>query len=315
MKPTIILILSITIGFLFSTTNSVPTDLVGNYLGQVPPGMSVEMFAPGIISTVENYELNSVFSPKGDEFIFTRGQSGISSGNIMIMKRVDNVWTEPEVISFCKDCPGVDPSMSPDGNMIFYSSQRPLNGTGPAKGDHDLWMTYREGDGWSEPVHLGNEINTPGKELYPILTAKGHLYWRADRSGSIGGGDIWRATFKKGEFTDIVNAGPAINTPGGEGDVYVSPNEDYLIVVSGREGQGLHISFKKDGKWMPAINMGATINKDKGEFCPMASPDGKYFFFTAKNNNKGDIYWISTDYLETLRPVKEISEPKRGTTK
>ena len=312
MKPTIILILSIVIGYILSKTNSVFADLIGDYLGQTPPGMSVEMFAPKIISTEENYELNSVFSPKGDEFIFTRGPSGISSGNIMIMKKVENVWTEPEVISFCKDYPGVDPSMSPDGAIIFFSSCRPLGGTGALRSDHDLWMALREGDGWSDPVHLGNEINTTGKELYPIFTAKGHLYWQANRPGSIGGGDIWRATFKNGVFTDIVNAGPAINTPGGEGDVYVSPDEDYLIVVSGREGQGLHVSFKQKGEWIPTINMGQTINKGKGEFCPMVSPDGKYFFFTAKNNNKGDIYWISTDYFKTLRTYKEISEPKSG---
>ncbi len=279
------------------------TKLTGDYLGQTPPGMSVEMFAPEIISTADNFELNSVFSPKGDEFIFTRGSDSIGSGNIMIMKRINNVWTKPEVISFCRDYPGVDPSMSPGGDMIFYASGRPLSGTGEAKKDYDLWMVHREGDGWGEPVHLGNEVNTDGRELYPVFTAKNHLYWRADRPGSLGGGDIWRASFKDGKFTDIVNVGPAINTSGNEGDVYVSPDEDYLIVVSEKDGRGLYISFNQDGKWTPTVNMGPTINKGKGEFCPMVSPDGKYFFFTARNNNKGDIYWISAGYLKTLRPA------------
>ena len=306
MKLNTNVILSGVIVCLFSAVgNSAAADLVGDYLGQTPPGMSVELFAPGIISTEENYELNSVFSPSGDEFIFTRGPSGISSGNIMIMKRIDNVWTKPEVISFCKDYSGVDPSMSPAGDRIFFSSRRPLSGTGAPRRDYDLWMVRREGDGWSDPVHLGNKVNTSGKELYPVFTAKGHLYWRADRPGSMGGGDIWRATLKDGVFTDIINAGPAINTSGSEGDVYVSPDEDYLIVVSGRDGRGLHISFKKDGEWTPAVNMGPTINKGKGEFCPMVSPDGQYFFFTAKNNRKGDLYWVRAEYLETLRPVTE----------
>ena len=44
--------------------------LRGPYLGQKPPGMTPEVFAPGIISTREKYELNSIFSPKGDEFYY-----------------------------------------------------------------------------------------------------------------------------------------------------------------------------------------------------------------------------------------------------
>jgi Tol biopolymer transport system component len=43
--------------------------LKGPYLGQKPPGMTPEIFAPGIVSTGLD-ELNSVFSPDGDEFYF-----------------------------------------------------------------------------------------------------------------------------------------------------------------------------------------------------------------------------------------------------
>jgi hypothetical protein len=44
-------------------------DLEGAYLGQKPPGMVPEIFAPGYIST-EKRELNSVFTPNGKEFYF-----------------------------------------------------------------------------------------------------------------------------------------------------------------------------------------------------------------------------------------------------
>ncbi len=42
----------------------------GPYIGQKTPGMTPEVFAPGIISTEEKYELNSVFSLKEDEFYY-----------------------------------------------------------------------------------------------------------------------------------------------------------------------------------------------------------------------------------------------------
>ena len=45
-------------------------DLRGEYLGQQPPGMEGEIFAPGIMSTGLS-ELNSVFFPGGKEVIFS----------------------------------------------------------------------------------------------------------------------------------------------------------------------------------------------------------------------------------------------------
>ncbi len=42
----------------------------GPYLGQQPPGMTAEMFAPDVVSTDQS-EVNSVFSPDGEEFYFT----------------------------------------------------------------------------------------------------------------------------------------------------------------------------------------------------------------------------------------------------
>ena len=62
--------------------------LKGPYLGQKPPGMEPEIFAPGIIST-EKSEINSVFSPDGNEFYFSRWDPSKKIHIIMSMKRVN----------------------------------------------------------------------------------------------------------------------------------------------------------------------------------------------------------------------------------
>ena len=46
-----------------------PPVVKGSYFGQDPPGMTPKVFAPGIVSTGLD-ELNSVFSPNGQEFYF-----------------------------------------------------------------------------------------------------------------------------------------------------------------------------------------------------------------------------------------------------
>ena len=60
--------------------------------------------------------------------------------------------------------------------LIFTSNNRPGVGAG------DLWITYRHGDNWSEPVNLGSKVNTKGNEGAPGLSRDGKtLYFRSYR--------------------------------------------------------------------------------------------------------------------------------------
>ncbi len=42
----------------------------GPYLGQIPPGLEPEIFAPGIISFADHNESHPTFLPDGKEFYF-----------------------------------------------------------------------------------------------------------------------------------------------------------------------------------------------------------------------------------------------------
>ena len=53
------------------------------------------------------------------------------------------------------------PTLSADGNRMYFSSNRP-NGYGGS----DLYYTEKLPNGnWDEPINLGDEVNTPGDEL------------------------------------------------------------------------------------------------------------------------------------------------------
>ena len=52
-------------------------NLTGPYFGQKPPGMTPEVFAPGIVST-DASEFSCSFSPEGKSFYFARDRGGIS---------------------------------------------------------------------------------------------------------------------------------------------------------------------------------------------------------------------------------------------
>jgi hypothetical protein len=114
--------------------------------------------------------------------------------------------------------------------------------------------------------------------------------------------DIYSSDLKDGEFQPAIKAGPQINTTSYEADVFVAPDESYVVFAANRPGGlgsgDLYISFRKpDGTWTSSKSLGNTINTETDDFCPYVSPDGNYLFYASR----GDIYWVSADVIKKLR--------------
>jgi hypothetical protein len=301
-----------TVALLFSTyafatlTYDNWPDVAGPYFGQEPPGMMAEIFAPGIIST-DRSEINSVFAPDRDEFYFTAWTRETGT-KIMVTSQIDGRWTAPEVASFSNHPTDVDLAISYDGKRVFFGTRRPRPGeTEIREGVFDIWFADRTETGWGEEQYLGPVVNSGRSQIYPTVTRDGTLYFQAVREEGYGKADIYRSRLIDGVYQTPENLGPVINSENYEGDVFVAHDESYLIVsVSGRKdgfGEGdLYISFRSlDGSWSPLKNMGGAINSDKRDFCPMVTPDGKYFFFSSKRIGEGDIFWVDAKVINALR--------------
>lgn len=279
-------------------------DLSGPYLGQEPPGMTPEVFAPGLISLEGERELNSVFSPDGRIFMFTRQVDGIFK-MFFSHQQTDGRWQEPRMAAVSKTFPqhrDVDMAFSPSGKWVYFISDRPLAGYSLER--YNIWRSQVTPHGLLTPEALGPHINGPGHELYPMLVGDGSLYFSAVRDDTLGARDSYRAQFTDGAFEQPVNLGPAINSDVDEGDIYVSPDESYLIHVSANRpdslgGADLYISFKQeDGSWGQDVHMGDVLNSAEIDYCPMVTPDQKYFFFTRGN----DLMWVDAQVMEQFRP-------------
>lgn len=101
------------------------------------------------------------------------------------------------------------PSVSPDGRILFFSSNRP-----GGKGDYDIWMSVKTGDSWSRPVNLGDSINTPGIEQSPFIHPDQQtLYFSSDGWPGLGRGDICLSRIRAGRsWSRAENLGYPINT-------------------------------------------------------------------------------------------------------
>jgi len=179
-------------------------------------------------------------------------------------------------------------------NEIRYSMMRDGN-----------WSKPKTIVSWSEPINAGSNINTSGDEYYISFTDAGTMFFASDghprKDSSRSDHDIYYAKYIDNEFQEPVLLDSAVNTSGYEADVFVAPDESYLIFCSTRDGGygkgDLYISFKDaDENWTDAINMGVEINSEHYEYCPSVTKDGKYLFYTSNQ----DIYWVDTEIINDL---------------
>ncbi len=308
--------------------------LEGPYLGQPLPGDTPVPFAPGIVSTGFS-ERDIAMTPDGNEIYW-----GVVGGNyvwntILMSRRVDGRWTEPEVAPCCEDLQAMDlePHITPDGQHFLWLSARP-GGALAAAGGQDIWVMDRVGEEWGEPYPLPAPVNTPDSEYFPSVTRDGTLYFTR---GPAGGGEnlIFRSRKVGGVYQEPELLPSQVNAGRARYNAFVDPDERYLIlgVVGGPEGMGgtdYYVVYRStDDRWSDPVNLGGAVNTDGTfEYSPYVSPDGRFFFFmTARpdwgllapngeasargirelvdqpNNGGWDTYWMSAGFLERLRPA------------
>jgi len=286
---------------LFSQFDTGAAALTGPYLGQKPPGMTPEIFAPGIVSK-EGIQSNLNVTHDGSEIIFetivfTPEKDNSPAGRLMYFEsitRKTDKWDSPVILPFSRDYVNDEPALSGDGKMLFFVSNRPKDGSGEAQRMPDIWMVKRNGTEWGEPQNIGAPVNTDGVEAQPYYSSDNRLYF-----GRMDG--IYYSQYSDGKFSEPVKLSDSI-FQGRVRGICISPDNQTLILHSdkpgGYGGWDLYCSFKDtEGNWMELINMGNAVNTEQPEANATFSSDGKYLFFSRGD----DIYWISAKIITELR--------------
>ena len=259
------------------------------YLGQDPPGLIAEEFAPNIVTT-EYMEFFGSFTPDLKEFYFKRKGGNYKNSTLVVFQNINNKWIESEVVP--QEASVGEPSVSPDGNIIYL--------------DHRY--IERTKSGWSEVKSLGSPFNDMG---IMRLTASSHGTYVFDEREEIGTLRYSRLINGKHEVPKVF--GTDINSGKWTAHPFIAPDESYLIWDSERVGgfgeTDLYISFRQENDtWGPAINMGAGINTKHNETFGSVTPDGKYLFFhTYLGKGKANIFWVDAKVIENLRAHQIIN--------
>jgi hypothetical protein len=311
-------------------------NLGGQYLGQRTPGLTPELFAPGVIATGFN-ERDIAFSPDGNELFYGL----LTSRHITIMhtKLADGKWTEPEIAPFARDLRFyfLEPCFSPDGKTVYFLSTKPPAGKEPRPRwtYQNIWAADRQADGtWGEAYNPDSVLNRPNSQFYPSFAKSGMMYFtRTDASTGVS--QVLRARKEANGFGEPELLPPVVNGNGNIYNAFIASDESYLIACVDNKsntenpGYGIYYIFFRDGgdRWSEGVPFGPEINmKGSNAISASVSPDGKFLFFSAQStseemkilsenpslgsmlellgspgNGNYDIYWVSAEVIENLK--------------
>ena len=276
-----------------------------------------QIFSSSVISD-ENEQWRITFTADGKTAYFAESAGFFPftrQATIYTSQYVNGAWTTPVVAPFSGQYSDIDPFISPDGRRLYFSSIRPVNGVTP--GDIDIWMVERTAKGWSEPIHLGSDVNTTADELYPSASADGTLYFasgpRAPQAGAHW--DIYSAKRKGSGFAPRQGLGSGVNTVPTATDPHpqaawefnpeISVDGKTLVFTSLRPGGfglgDLYVSHLVKGEWSAATNLGPLVNTAADEYHPTLSRNRQSLYFVRRVPQKGNFYVISTKGLELLK--------------
>jgi tetratricopeptide (TPR) repeat protein len=125
-----------------------------------------------------------------------------------------------------------NPAFDTVQNVLYFASDKP-----GGYGRMDLYQSKLTNGRWTEPVNLGEGINTSGDEIFPYYH-QGTLYFSSTGQPGIGGLDIFRTYITSKQIDEPVNLGYPIN----------SSYDDFSISFTDNKGNhGFFSSNRKQG--------------------------------------------------------------------
>ena len=191
------------------------------------------------------HESTPVFTKDGKTVYFTR--NNYTDGTVRADKKgttllklykasVNNgVWSNAIELPFNDDQYSVaHPALSPDETKLYFASDMP--GT---KGLSDIFYVDINGSSYGDPVNLGGDINTEGRETFPFISESGTLFFASDGHPGLGGLDVFLTLPKEneeGQYSFPMNIGRPINSPDDDFSFIIDESTNLGFFTSNRDG-------------------------------------------------------------------------------
>ena len=216
----------------------------------------------------------------------TKGGEKDVDGNYMediyMSTKTKTGWTKAENIGapINTDFHDANVGISPDGQTILIYKDD--------MGDGNIYSTSLDGDKWSAPVKLNDNINTKNWEPSAFISADGNtLYFISNKPGGFGGRDLYVSKMtSEGDWGKAENMGANINTAYDEDAPFIHPDGVSLSFSSnGHNTMGGFDIFtsllSEDGIWSQPINVGYPVNTTDDDAFYVVSPNNKTAYLSS----------------------------------
>ena len=194
-------------------------------------------------------------------------------------------------------------TISADGKTAYFASESykekqssPKDKKANAKYSQVyLFSATKNGDSWGTPSSLPfNDKSFSNSN--PSLSRDGKtLYFSSNRSGSVGGTDIWKvAVNADGTYGEPQNLGNKVNTEGNESFPFIADdNKTLYFASSGKQGFGGLDMYQIDLTNGEATNLGKPVNTEKDDFAFTFNESKKIGFLSTNRSGNDDIFIVN----------------------
>ncbi|MCG2586391.1 hypothetical protein [Massilia sp. TS11] len=247
-----------------------------------PSASEARVAGPDWLSgSLNNYNLS--LTAAQDLLVFARSEAEFAHARILFARRGADGWSLPEALPFSdaryRDS---DPWLTPDGQWLYFTSDRPTDGSTTARKDFDLWRV-RVAGGWGQPEHLDG-VNSAGMELGPELH-DGWLYFNSTRPGGPARLSIYRARQRADGGFDAPEPLPApFNSGFAQGDFTLSPDGRTALFWRKQDAAAdadLYAVRRTAAGWGAAVHLPAPFSAPGFDFTPAFGPDGESIYFAS----------------------------------
>lgn len=169
---------------------------------------------PNFVNTIQST------TPDGKSAIMVLGNRYMPNGKMLagvsISTRVNGEWGAPKALNIANDY-----NLAQKANYFLADNRQTLLMSverDDSFGDRDLYVSFMKTDSsWSEPLNLGDVVNTAGEESAPFLASDDKtLYFSSNGFSGYGGSDIFvtrRLDDTWTNWSEPENLGPELNSP------------------------------------------------------------------------------------------------------
>ena len=167
------------------------------------------------------------------------------------------------------------PTLSRDGNRLYFTSTRPISGNEPAR--QNVWVAVKS-DEWGHPL-LIKELASPSWDGHAVEITPSTLLFASDRAESDSMVDAYQIDLSAA--TPRIVLVTALNTQSSDNDFGYDYHSQMLVFSRydpDTKDIDLFVSFHTDANWTIPVPL-AALNSTDWEMSPAFTPDGQYLLF------------------------------------